>query len=185
MPLFKRATRPLVIVSMGGFSRDAPLDPALRPALYERIASSLTGLDADGVELIAQTLPPFPWYFGGQLYLNLFIDAEDTAGFCRDYGYRLCFDISHSRLACNHFRWPFSTFVDTIGPYVAHLHIADALRLDGEGVQVGEGDIDFPALAAQLDRLAPSASFIPEIWQGHENRGEGFWVALARLEGLF
>jgi N-acetylneuraminate synthase len=27
-------------------------------------------------------------------------------------------------------------------------------------------------------------SCIPEIWQGHKNEGEGFWVALERLEGL-
>lgn len=25
-------------------------------------------------------------------------------------------------------------------------------------------------------------SFIPEIWQGHINNGEGFWTALDRLE---
>ena len=25
-------------------------------------------------------------------------------------------------------------------------------------------------------------SFIPEIWQGHKNNGEGFWVALKELE---
>ena len=30
---------------------------------------------------------------------------------------------------------------------------------------------------------APGASFIPEIWQGHKNMGEGFWTALERLEG--
>ena len=24
---------------------------------------------------------------------------------------------------------------------------------------------------------------VPEIWQGHKNGGEGFWVALERLEG--
>lgn len=182
VPLFKRATRPYVIVSMGGFSRDAALDRKQRPVMYKRIAESLSRLDTEGVELIAQTLPPFPWYFGGQLFLNLFVDPDDTAEFCATYGYRLCFDVSHSRLACNHFRWSFSEFVDTIGPHIAHLHIADALRLDGEGVQVGEGDIDFPALAVQLDRLAPDASFIPEIWQGHENSGEGFWVALNRLQ---
>ena len=181
-PFFKRATRPLVIVSMGGFSRDALLDPAERPTMYERVAESLGRLDADDVELIAQTLPPFPWYFGGQMYLNLFVDPHDTAEFCARYGYRLCFDVSHSRLACNHFRWSFSEFVETIGPHVAHLHIADALGLDGEGLQIGDGDIDFPALVSQLDKLAPEASFIPEIWQGHENRGEGFWVALDRLQ---
>lgn len=184
-PYFRQATRSFVIVSMGGFSRDGLLDPRQRPALYARVAASLARLDTDGVELLAQTLPPFPWYFGGQLYLNLFVDATDTAAFAREYGYRLCFDVSHSRLACNHFHWSFSEFVDAIGPYIAHLHLVDALGLDGEGLQIGTGDVDFPLLAKQLAFHAPQATFIPEIWQGHENAGEGFWTALERLEKWF
>lgn len=182
---FTGSATPLLIVSMGGFSRDGLLDPALRPAMYARVAESLARLDSAGVEIIAQTLPPFPWYFGGQMYLNLFVDPQDTAGFSRDYGCRLCFDVSHSKLACNHFHWSFSEFVEQVGPYTAHLHLVDAQGLDGEGLQIGEGEVDFPALARQLERLAPQASFIPEIWQGHENRGEGFWKALSRLEQWF
>ena len=33
-----------------------------------------------------------------------------------------------------------------------------------------------------MDKLAPKASFIPEIWQGHKNNGEGAWLALELLE---
>ena len=43
-----------------------------------------------------------------------------------------------------------------------------------------------------IDRQATPAvvmqyyvSFIPEIWQGHVNGGEGFWTALERLEQWF
>ena len=46
----------------------------------------------------------------------------------------------------------------------------------------GEGDVDWAALGKQLRELAPKASFIPEIWQGHINNGEGFFTALDRLE---
>ena len=56
------------------------------------------------------------------------------------------------------------------------------LSIDGEGLQVNEGDIDFAAMSDSLMRVCPNASFIPEIWQGHKNRGEGFWRALDRLE---
>ena len=66
-----------------------------------------------------------------------------------------------------------------------HLHIADSSGVDGEGLQIGAGDIDFPALAEWLDNYSPDSSFIPEIWQGHENEGEGFWRALERLESTF
>jgi N-acetylneuraminate synthase len=33
-----------------------------------------------------------------------------------------------------------------------------------------------------MDQLAPQATFIPEIWQGHKNNGEGAWLALEHLE---
>jgi N-acetylneuraminate synthase len=93
--------------------------------------------------------------------------------------------VSHSKLACNRFKHSFKEFVDLVGPHTAHLHIADALGVDGEGLQIGEGDTDFIALSEDLARTCPQASFIPEIWQGHNNEGEGFWYALAHLEGIF
>ena len=182
---FKRATRPLIVVSVGGFTKDRPLPLAEQAALYERVAQSLLELDADDVEILPQTLPPFPWYFGGQFFCNLFVDPQDTVSFCRAYGYRVCLDVSHSKLATNHRQTLFSDFVSQVGPFAAHLHIVDAAGLDGEGLQVGEGEIDFAALATQLERVAPQASFIPEIWQGHKNEGAGFWIALDRLEQWF
>jgi N-acetylneuraminate synthase len=184
-PYFKRAEKPLIVVNMGGFTRDRRLTREERPALYARVADSLEQVDDEGVEIIAQTMPPFPWLFGGQMLHNLFLDAEDTAAFCAEYGYRLCFDVSHTMLACNHFNWSFSEFIERVGPYITHLHIVDARGEADEGLQIGEGDVDFPALAKQLERLAPDAPFIPEIWQGHENGGEGFWLALERLEAHF
>ncbi|MBN2500577.1 MAG: N-acetylneuraminate synthase family protein [Anaerolineales bacterium] len=184
-PYFKRAERPLIITSLGGFTRDRLLSVAERAERYDRLAESLTKVDMDGVEIIAQTLPPFPWYFGGQLYLNLFVDPDDTVEFCKAHNMRLCLDISHAKLACNHFKWSLKEYVEKVGPYSAHLHIADSSGVDGEGLQIGAGDIDFPALAEWLDNYSPDSSFIPEIWQGHENEGEGFWRALERLESTF
>jgi N-acetylneuraminate synthase len=63
------------------------------------------------------------------------------------------------------------------------LHLGDSSGNNGEGLQVGDGDIDFDRMCAILNEAAPEASFIPEIWQGHKNDGEGFWIALERLEG--
>jgi sialic acid synthase SpsE/sugar phosphate isomerase/epimerase len=184
-PYFRRATRPLIIINAGGFTLDAPMPARERGKYYGKIAESLAGLDRDGVEIIPQTMPPFPWHFGGQRYHNLFVDPDDIVDFCREYGFRVCLDISHSKLACNYYKWSFKDFIDRVGPYAAHLHIVDAEGVDGEGLQIGEGDIDFLALAESLRRVAPQASFVPEIWQGHKNEGEGFWLALARLEKWF
>jgi N-acetylneuraminate synthase len=183
-PFFKRASNPCIVINAGGFTVDAPLPVEKRSNLYEILHDSLAAVDAVGVEIIPQTMPPFPWHFGGQRYHNLFMDPEDIVGFCQATGYRVCLDTSHSKLACNKHHWSFKEFIDQVGPYTAHLHIADAEGVDGEGLQVGEGDVDFVALAQDLKETAPSATFIPEIWQGHKNNGEGFWIALEKLEGL-
>lgn len=173
---------PVVISSLGGFTTDrhVPLDEL--DDMYARVAAGLDRVDVTGVALAAQTLPPFPWYFGGQLYCNLFVRAQDTAAFAQRYHRRLCLDISHTQLASTFAGVPLRESVALLAPYVEHLHLVDAVGVDGEGVQVCEGDVDWPALAAQLDAVAPGVSFIPEIWQGHVNHGEGFWVALERLE---
>lgn len=184
-PWFKQDAAIPLVVSLGGMSRNGALPLGARAQLYERVADSLAQIDSDGVEILPQTLPPFPWYFGGQLYCNLFVDAEDTAQFCRDTGLRICLDVSHSKLACNHRQRSLGEFVDIVGSHVAHLHLVDATGVDGEGVQIGEGEIDFVDLAERVNKHCPQASFIPEIWQGHKNSGEGFWIALDRLEGLF
>lgn len=176
---------PIVICTMGGFTKDAFVDPERRPAMYARIAQALERLDETGVRLTAQTLPPFPWLMGGQQHHNLFMGLDDTVEFCRQYGRRLTLDLSHSKLAATFTRIPFSTYVERLAPLSDHLHIVDAEGVDGEGPQIGEGEIDWPTTAAQLDRLAPGVPFIPEIWQGHVNNGEGFWTALDRLEQWF
>ncbi|MBW3589260.1 MAG: N-acetylneuraminate synthase family protein [Actinobacteria bacterium] len=182
---FSRSSKPLIIASLGGFTKEHPLAEEERPELYEMVATSLDALDKDGVEIVPQTVPPFPWYLGGQLHCNIFVDPVDTATFCETYGYRICLDLSHSKLATNCRNASFKEFVEAVGPYVAHIHVSDAEGLDGEGLQIGMGEIDFAVVAEQLDVLAPSAGFIPEVWQGHKNDGEGFWVALDRLERWF
>ena len=176
---------PVVIASLGGFTTDRHVPVAELPAMYARVAAGLDRVDFTGVRLGAQTLPPYPWYMGGQLYCNLFVRAEDTAAFARDYGRSLTLDVSHSKLSANWEGRPFSEYVELLAPHAVHLHLVDAVGVDGEGVQVGDGEIDWPVLAEQCDRLAPGVSFIPEIWQGHVNNGEGFWLALERLERWF
>jgi sugar phosphate isomerase/epimerase len=128
-------------------------------------------------------MAPFPWHFGGQRHQNIFIFPDESAAFCAAHGLRMCVDISHTRLAANHFGFDFEEGLARLGPHAAHLHFGDAKGLDGEGLQIGDGEIDFDAVGEVLRRHAPGASFIPEIWQGHKNMGEGFWIALDRLEG--
>lgn len=182
---FISQTKPKVIVSMGGSSLDSPIDVAERPRLYERVSDAISRIDLGDVLLLAQTLPPFPWYLGGQRFCNLFVDPKETAEFSKTYGVSLCLDVSHTKLACNFLGMSFSDAIELLAPISKHFHLVDAAGIDEEGLQIGEGEIDWVQLLRQLSRLAPQVSFIPEIWQGHIDDGRGFWRALSRLERYF
>jgi sialic acid synthase SpsE/sugar phosphate isomerase/epimerase len=182
---FPNTKRPLIVANIGGFTMDELLPADVIPSYYERFARSLQELDLEGVELIPQTMAPFPWHFGGQRYQNLFVKIDEIVTWCDRLKLRMCFDVSHSALTSNHLGYDFYEFSRRVAPFTAHLHLGDARGLNGEGLQIGDGDIDFDRLARILREGCPEASFIPEIWQGHKNSGEGFWIAMARLEGKF
>lgn len=181
---FPKTHRPMIVANIGGFTMDAPLPDSVIQAYYERFAKSLTDLDMAGVELIPQTMAPFPWHFGGQRYQNIFVKIDEIVAWCEKLKLRMCFDISHTLLTCNYLGINFYNFAEKIAPISAHLHLGDAQGINGEGLQIGEGDIDFLRLGKILKAGCPDASFIPEIWQGHKNGGEGFWIALEKLDGV-
>lgn len=179
---FPKTEKPMIVTNIGGFSMDSNFsDEEVREG-YEIFKNSLEELDSSGVEIIPQTMAPFPWHFGGQRYQNLFVHSNEIVDWCKKLNLRMCFDLSHSSLTCNHFHYDFYKFCKEVAPYSAHLHLGDAAGVNGEGLQIGEGDIDFNRLGSILKNGCPNASFIPEIWQGHKNGGEGFWIALDKLE---
>ena len=152
--------------------------------MYQRVRQALEQLDLRDVRLIAQTLPPYPWYLGGQRFCNLFVDPDELVSFVNETGISLCFDVAHTKLATNSFNMSFSEAASKILPHTLHLHLVDAAGSDNEGLQIFDGEIDWRLLGQQVAELAPRASFIPEIWQGHVDNGSGFWTALDRLEGI-
>ena len=181
---FPKESKPQIVANIGGFSMDAPFDESVKESYYLQFFESLTELDLEGVEIIPQTMAPFPWHFGGQRYQNIFVHADEIINYCQKFNLRICFDVSHSMLACNHFKLDFYEFARKVAPYTAHIHMGDAAGVNGEGLQIGEGEIDFIKLGKILNEGCPNASFIPEIWQGHKNNGEGFLIALEKLNNL-
>ena len=179
---FPKTDKPVIVINAGGFNASGFLPKEVALNMYDLIGESLKSVNQEGVEIIIQTMPPFPWHFGGQSYHNLFVDPDEIVSFCDKYGYRICYDVSHSMMACNYYQWNLTDFTRKVGKYIAHMHVVDALGIDGEGVQIGYGDVDFSELSSDLSKYAPTAQFIPEVWQGHKNHGEGFWDALEFLE---
>ena len=182
---FPTEAKPVIVINAGGWSRDGFLNESKKEVLYERISDALHQLDHEGVSIAIQTMPPFPWHFGGQAFHNLFVSCEEIVKFCESNpAITICLDVSHTMMACNYYGWDFARSVQKIAPFVRHMHIVDAKGSDGEGVKIGSGDVDFAELGRILKKHAPRIQFIPEIWQGHKNGGEGFWEALAYLEDV-
>jgi len=179
---FPKTLKPMIVANVGGFTMDKNLEKELINDYYSRFAESLSQLNLNGVELIPQTMAPFPWHFGGQRYQNIFVHIDEIIKWCTKLSLRMCLDISHTHLTCTNFNLDFYQFIKKIAPFTAHIHYGDAKGVNGEGLQIGDGDIDFIRLGKILNEGCPKASFIPEIWQGHKNGGEGFWIALEKLE---
>lgn len=181
---FPSTSKPVLVLNAGGWSTQAFQPVEVRAVLYERVARALDQVDFSSVQLAIQTMPPFPWHFGGQSYHNLFIDPDEISAFCHRTGHHICLDVSHSMMACNFYKWDFGKFLCKVLPHTVHLHVVDAKGVDGEGVQIGQGDVDFKMLINLMNDYAPGVQFIPEVWQGHKNKGEGFWSGLEFLEKM-
>ena len=172
---------PKVIIHPGAMSLDHAISD--RRTLYENLRRSVEALDDAGIELLLENLPPHPWYFGGQWLTNAFMDAYEIRDFITAMGANMCYDTSHHKLYCN---WANVDFYEQLGvllPYIRHLHLSDGAGLDGEGLQIGEGTIDWVRFFRVLGDY--NGTMIPEIWRGHQRQGEGFLIAIQRLSEAY
>lgn len=170
---------PAVIVHVGGMTVTGVTDPAAKRRMLDNLKGELGKLDRTDVKFYLENLPPRPWYFGGQWTQNVFTDGLEIAEFLKETGYDFCFDTSHAKLACNVLRTDLAEYAQAVQPWTKHLHIADAAGFDGEGLQIDEGEIDFPALFAVLKKNP--CTMIAEIWRGHLYHGRGFVIGTERL----
>lgn len=182
-PFFPKADSLLIVGNVGGFSADVPFPFEHREELYQRFHNACKQIRWGETELIPQNMAPFPWHFGGQRYQNIFMMPEELAYQAKTFGLRLCLDLAHLQMTCNHFRLDFQQSLELLLPYTAHLHVSDAAGTNGEGVVMGAGDVNW---APAWDAICSSkqVSFIPEVWQGHKDHGTGFWHALDLLMEL-
>lgn len=182
-PQFKGQTDsrgPRVVVHPGGhFSYEAQSN---KDDQYANLKKNLKLVNSEGVRLLVENMPPRPWYFGGQWYNTIFLDAKEIAQFSTEMGWPICFDTSHAVLYCQYAGIPFSKFTKEIVDHAGYFHISDGRGSTEEGLQIGDGVIDFEEFFRMISNK--NLGFIPEIWQGHLNKGEGFKIALRKIEKI-
>ena len=95
----------------------------------------------------------------------------------------MCLDTSHAKLYTNLTKADYSDYIKKAAPFATHLHIADAYGVDGEGIQIAEGEIDFNKVFSILNknRDLKKMTWTAEIWQGHLNDCAGFFKGFQRL----
>ena len=97
----------------------------------------------------------------------------------------LCIDISHSYLYCTKQGINFQDFLVSIREYSDYFHISDALGTDGEGLNIGDGEINFVKLRDILfDASKSEPVIVPEVWEGHLDNFGGFKIASKKLRDL-
>jgi N-acetylneuraminate synthase len=135
------------------------------------------GINKGGI--LPQFLPKRAWYFGGAVELNLFCHLDDKKYF-HFFPDGICLDTAHLVMACNSARGDQNKWLNELLQVAGHLHIADAVGVDGEGINFGDGELKFDF----FNNLPSNIRLIIEQWEGHLNNFKGFNNALLYLERL-
>ena len=176
---FKGTTK--AIIHPGGMSSE-PRKAWEKPALYDAFKKTMDGLNQAGVDLMVENMPPQPWFYGGQWFCNIFLDPKECLSYCTANGWSFCFDTCHAKMWCNSVEnlVTLEKFASIVRPVVAHLHLSDAKGVDGEGVQIGDGEVDWESLMLSIRGLNVPASL--EIWKGHLDGFTAFSEGWKRLD---
>ena len=90
---------------------------------------------------------------------------------------RICLDVSHLGMSAATHNSSVDSWFDALAPFAGHLHVADFKGEDGEGMQIGDGELKI------FDRVLNSNKVkVLEVWQGHLDNGAGFKKALQNLQ---
>ena len=174
---------PKLVVNVGGASF-SPYSKISKENCYEMLSEVKFWLEEMGILLRPQTMPPFPWHFGGQGYHNLFVDLDDLQDIQSYSDFKFCLDTSHSWLACEYLNKNFYDEIQKVSAFVDYVHLADGLAPGGEGLQLGQGEIDVRRMLGLLNFHSNEVWWIPEVWKGHLENFKGFYDALKYVGDL-
>lgn len=183
-PLFKNTpVKPKMVVHPGAMSVDSFLPSSEVQKLRDQAQRSLDELEGLEVEMMLENIAPFPWYLGGQWFTNYSISGDDMLELVKGRGYGITFDTSHMQLYCN---WKNIDIVDEfkkVKSVLRHIHVADASGIDGEGLQIGMGNLPWDRLAPEM--FGCGIVIMPEIWLGHLHGMAGMNEALFKLQQMW
>ena len=131
------------------------------------------------IDILPENLPPRPWYLGGEWFQHGFMLSKDMLDFCNYFNLGMTYDICHASLYCNEFGIDLADYTREIMPIVKHIHISDAYGNNGEGVQIGEGSINFDKVLKEVKQY--QFTWVPEIWSGHLHQGAGTYKCMQIL----
>ena len=173
--------QPKLITNVGGATSDGIFNIDKRKC-FEKLCTIDMKLKNLGIDFRPQTMPPFPWHFGGQGFHNLFVDLTDLQKSQEYSELKFCLDVSHSWLSCRHLGVDFYSEVEKIKQYIDYVHLADAKHPGEEGIQLGTGEMNISKIYDILELRNGTRMWIPEIWKGHMENFTGFKKAMLYIE---
>ncbi|MFX4228260.1 MAG: N-acetylneuraminate synthase family protein [Porticoccaceae bacterium] len=176
-----------VVLNLGGFTENGFLNPEQASEKCRIGVGNLKKVAElhPHCKFMPQTMPPFPWHQGGKSYHNLLTSKQRIAEFLELFKSEICFDVSHTALSCEYFGEDLYELAEIVGPQTHHIHLSDAKGSNAEGLAIGDGSINMARLHyAMTKHQAQPVFMIPEIWQGHLRKGEGFAISLIRYADI-
>lgn len=172
-----------LIIHPGGITRS--VNEIDHDILLKQLKNTLTeiyGMHFQG-ELLVENMPWFYWRNDGtRWYSNICISPDDFSELL-EFSDGIVLDLSHGYLCTSKgSNKNLETFARKFKDKIYYLHVSDGLPPDNEGLQVGEGNINFSGIFNMLDKKR--IMIVPEIWKGHENFGEGFKIAIENINHL-
>jgi len=152
-----------------------------REEFYSNINKLFKEFSSTSSLLTLQWLPPYAWYFGGSIRLNIMNNTEDIK-WINKFKIPVTLDVSHLFLCQAAFGLKPMEVIESLQKNVVHWHISDASGLDGEGLPIGAGSPENTKVIRNI--LEQEGLKVIEVWQAHLNDYEGFKIAINKIHEL-
>ncbi len=173
--LFHLTNKKVIVVGSFSVFRKSKKD------FYLSLKNFCNNFNNDKVEICYQLLPPFAWYFGGSVKVNIFDSMEDYQ-LISELDIPICIDLSHLIMSANFYKFDSERAFNLLEKNAIHFHISGADGSDGEGKGLCSLNNSENIILRKM--LKSSQKCVVEIWQGHLNNFKGFKQELNYLNSL-